>query len=66
MHILINATPDDLNRIFSYCQSHDISMYYGRIDHHVHEIAWQILHESCPHLDILLLLWPNNLTVLVP
>jgi hypothetical protein len=64
MHILINADPDSLQRIWDYCQAHDIDMYYGRIDHDLHDIAWQIEYESCNHLDILLMLFPHELRVL--
>lgn len=64
MHILINADPDSLQRIWDYCQARDIPMYYGRIDHSVHEIAWQIIDQPSSHLDILLLLFPESLRVL--
>lgn len=64
MHILINADPLNLQRIWEYCQGHDIDMYYGRIDHQLHEIAWQIHQPAGPHLDILLLLFPQELRVL--
>jgi hypothetical protein len=39
-------------------------MYYGRIDHSVHELAWQIQHDACARLDILLMLFPSELRVL--
>jgi hypothetical protein len=64
MHILITADPVSLQMIWDYCQDKKLTMYYGRIDHDVHEIAWQIEHESCSHLDILLLLFPSELRVL--
>ena len=64
MHILINADPDNLQRIWEYCQSHSIDMYYGRIDHEYHDIAWQILSDASSHIDILLLLFPSELRVL--
>lgn len=64
MHILVQADPDNMNRIFQYCQQHDIAMYYGRIDHEYSDIAWQILDDAGPHLDILLLMFPENLRVL--
>lgn len=41
-------------------------MYYGRINHDYHDIAWQIVHDSCSHLDILLLMFPGNLRVISP
>jgi hypothetical protein len=66
MHILVQADPDDMERIWQYCQAKDITMYYGRVDHEYHDIAWQILHDSCSHLDILLLMFPQQLRVLSP
>lgn len=66
MHILITADPHNLERIWQYCQAKSISMYYGRIDHEYHDIAWQIIADASPHLDILLLMFPENLRVISP
>lgn len=64
MHILVTADPDNLQRIFDYCHHYQIVMHYGRVDHELHDIAWQIIHESCPRVDILLMLFPRELRVL--
>ena len=39
-------------------------MHYGRIHPDIHDIAWQIIHEDCARLDILLMLFPECLTVI--
>ena len=64
MHILVTADPDNLQRIFDYCHTYHIVMHYGRVDHEFHDIAWQIIHESCSRIDILLMLFPSELRVL--
>ena len=66
MHILIKADADSLERIWQYCQAKDISMYYGRVHHEYSDIAWQIVDDSSPYLDILLLMFPAELQVLSP
>lgn len=66
MHIIIVGSVDNVNRIFQYCQQYDITMYYGRIDHEYHDLAWQIQHDACPRLDILLMLFPAELQVISP
>ena len=66
MHIMITGDVNNVNRIFQYCQQYNITMYYGRIDHEIHDLAWQIVHDACPRLDILLMLFPGELRVLSP
>lgn len=66
MHILVQADPDDMERIWQYCQQKNITMYYGRVDHEYHDIAWQIMHENNKYIDILLMLYPAQLKVLSP
>jgi hypothetical protein len=64
MHILVAANPaDDLQRVWDYCCQYNITMYYGRIDHEYHDIAWQIVDKSSARLDLLLLLFPHSLSV---
>ena len=64
MHILITAAPDDLARIFQYCDQYDIPLSYGQIDHQLYDVAWQIDSPGNSHIDILLLLFPHCLHVL--
>lgn len=63
MHILVVGP--DVERVFQYCDQHDIMLFYGVVDYHTHELAWQIMQESSSHLDILLLMFPETLQVLV-
>jgi hypothetical protein len=64
MHILVLADADNFARISDYCHQYGIVMHYGRIDHELHDIAWQIIADPAPRLDILLLLFPEHLRVL--
>lgn len=64
MHILITGNVDAVNRIFQYCAQYNITMYYGRIDHELHDLAWQIQDQNSKYLDLLLLLFPQELQVL--
>jgi len=64
MHILVTADPQTINRIFLYCHQYDIPIHYGQIHHHLVEIAWQIIAEPQGRIDLLLMLFPDNLQVL--
>jgi hypothetical protein len=64
MHILVAGHVDDVQRVFEYCDQYGIVIYYGQVEHEFHEFGWQILHESCARLDILMMLFPGTLQVL--
>lgn len=66
MHILVAGDRQNVERIFEYCQKYQITMYYGRIDHEYHDIAWQILHDGNKYIDLLLMLFPAELKVISP
>jgi hypothetical protein len=64
MHIIVTADAQSITRIFQYCDQHDITLYYGQVDHVLMDMCWQIITESSARIDILLLLFPDNLTVI--
>ena len=65
MHIVITTTDyPHIDRIFQYCDSRGITMYYGCVDADSDHVSWQIIHEASAHIDILLMLFPEHLQVL--
>jgi hypothetical protein len=64
MQIIITTTDyPHIDRIFQYCNQHNISMYYGQIGSADSDINWQIVDAPSAHLDILLLMFPEWLRV---
>lgn len=63
MHIVITTTAD-IDRIFDYCTRYHINIVYGRVYTHGDDlIAWQIVCEESPAIDLLLILFGESLSV---
>ena len=63
MHIVITST-SDIDRIFDYCSRYHIEIVYGRVyNNGVDDIAWQIVCEDSPAIDLLLILFSESVSV---
>jgi hypothetical protein len=63
MHIVITST-SDIDLIFDYCAKYHIEIVYGRVyNNGVDDIAWQIVCESTPAVDLLLILFSESVSV---